>query len=193
MAGVLITMADDRTRLAQDVERELREHLPARVFKTVVLEASGSRRLPAGCRLGARSSIHRVCGLPRLRGRVLASGLPMAEPAVITPRWSVHAAASLRLAASSDAMALPFSATCVLAMLGFRSSMITTLGIHRPRSRGWGGAGGDPAGELGRGTRASRARRRPDPAEPRSAQGEVRHRGLEALAGSIGQSACSSP
>jgi chromosome partitioning protein len=36
MAGVLITMHDDRTRLAQDVERELREHLPARVFKTVI-------------------------------------------------------------------------------------------------------------------------------------------------------------
>ena len=29
-------MHDDRTRLANDVERELREHLPARVFKTVV-------------------------------------------------------------------------------------------------------------------------------------------------------------
>jgi chromosome partitioning protein len=36
MAGVLITMHDDRTRLARDVEQELREHLPARVFKTVV-------------------------------------------------------------------------------------------------------------------------------------------------------------
>jgi chromosome partitioning protein len=36
MAGVLITMHDDRTRLAHDVERELREHLPERVFKTVV-------------------------------------------------------------------------------------------------------------------------------------------------------------
>ena len=36
MAGVLITMHDDRTRLAKDVERELREHLPARVFDTVV-------------------------------------------------------------------------------------------------------------------------------------------------------------
>jgi chromosome partitioning protein len=36
MAGVLITMRDERTRLAQDVERELREHLPARVFKTVI-------------------------------------------------------------------------------------------------------------------------------------------------------------
>jgi chromosome partitioning protein len=36
MAGVLITMYDNRTRLARDVERELREHLPARIFKTVV-------------------------------------------------------------------------------------------------------------------------------------------------------------
>ena len=36
MAGVLITMHDDRTRLSQDVERELREHLPTRVFETVV-------------------------------------------------------------------------------------------------------------------------------------------------------------
>ena len=36
LAGVVITMHDDRTRLAQDVERELREHLPARVFKTVI-------------------------------------------------------------------------------------------------------------------------------------------------------------
>jgi chromosome partitioning protein len=36
MAGVVITMHDERTRLAQDVERELREHLPARVFRTVI-------------------------------------------------------------------------------------------------------------------------------------------------------------
>src|SRR5262249_3979969 len=36
MAGIVITMHDERTRLSHDVERELREHLPARVFKTVV-------------------------------------------------------------------------------------------------------------------------------------------------------------
>ena len=36
MAGVVITMQDERTRLGQDVERELREHLPAKVFKTVI-------------------------------------------------------------------------------------------------------------------------------------------------------------
>jgi chromosome partitioning protein len=36
MAGVVLTMFDDRTRLSKDVERELREHWPGRVFKTVV-------------------------------------------------------------------------------------------------------------------------------------------------------------
>jgi chromosome partitioning protein len=36
LAGAVITMHDERTRLAQDVERELREHFPARVFKTVI-------------------------------------------------------------------------------------------------------------------------------------------------------------
>jgi chromosome partitioning protein len=36
IAGVVLTMYDDRTRLSQDVERELREHWPGRVFKTVV-------------------------------------------------------------------------------------------------------------------------------------------------------------
>jgi chromosome partitioning protein len=36
LAGVVITMHDERTRLSHDVERELRQHLPAPVFKTVV-------------------------------------------------------------------------------------------------------------------------------------------------------------
>ncbi len=36
VAGLLITMHDERTRLAQDVERELREHFPELVFKTVI-------------------------------------------------------------------------------------------------------------------------------------------------------------
>ena len=34
--GVVITMHDERTRLARDVERELRDHLPELVFKTVI-------------------------------------------------------------------------------------------------------------------------------------------------------------
>jgi len=36
MAGVVLTMYDDRTRLSQDVERELREHWPGRVFRSVI-------------------------------------------------------------------------------------------------------------------------------------------------------------
>lgn len=36
LTGLLITMADDRTRLAQDVEKELREHFPDLVLETVV-------------------------------------------------------------------------------------------------------------------------------------------------------------
>jgi chromosome partitioning protein len=36
LTGVLITMHDERTRLAQDVEEELRQHLPEQVFDTVI-------------------------------------------------------------------------------------------------------------------------------------------------------------
>jgi chromosome partitioning protein len=36
VAGMLLTMFDSRTRLAQDVERELREHFPSLVFRTVI-------------------------------------------------------------------------------------------------------------------------------------------------------------
>ncbi len=36
IAGMLLTMHDGRTRLAQDVEREVREHFPDLVFDTVI-------------------------------------------------------------------------------------------------------------------------------------------------------------
>jgi chromosome partitioning protein len=36
LTGVLVTMHDERTRLAQDVERELRDHFPELVFRTVI-------------------------------------------------------------------------------------------------------------------------------------------------------------
>ena len=36
LTGVLITMHDERTRLARDVEAELRSHLPEQVFDTVI-------------------------------------------------------------------------------------------------------------------------------------------------------------
>ena len=36
VSGLLITMHDERTRLAQDVESELREHFAGMVFETVI-------------------------------------------------------------------------------------------------------------------------------------------------------------
>jgi chromosome partitioning protein len=36
VAGMLLTMHDSRTRLAQDVERELRDHFPTLVLRTVI-------------------------------------------------------------------------------------------------------------------------------------------------------------
>ena len=36
LAGMVLTMHDSRTRLAQDVEREVREHFPELVFDTVI-------------------------------------------------------------------------------------------------------------------------------------------------------------
>jgi chromosome partitioning protein len=36
VSGLLITMHDERTRLAHDVERELRQHFPEMVFETVI-------------------------------------------------------------------------------------------------------------------------------------------------------------
>ena len=36
VAGMLLTMHDGRTKLAQDVEREVREHFPELVFDTVI-------------------------------------------------------------------------------------------------------------------------------------------------------------
>ena len=45
VAGMLLTMHDGRTRLAQDVEREVREHFPQLVFDTVI---------PRNVRIGRR-------------------------------------------------------------------------------------------------------------------------------------------
>jgi chromosome partitioning protein len=50
IAGMLLTMHDGRTRLAQDVEREIREHFPDLVFDTVI---------PRNVRLGEAPSFGR--------------------------------------------------------------------------------------------------------------------------------------
>ena len=54
VAGMLLTMHDGRTRLAQDVEREVREHFPELVFDTVI---------PRNVRIGEAPSF----GLPVTR------------------------------------------------------------------------------------------------------------------------------
>ena len=54
VAGMILTMHDGRTRLAREVEREVREHFPALVFETVV---------PRNVRLGEAPSF----GLPILQ------------------------------------------------------------------------------------------------------------------------------
>jgi chromosome partitioning protein len=50
VAGMLLTMHDGRTKLAQDVEREVREHFPSLVFDTVI---------PRNVRLGEAPSFGR--------------------------------------------------------------------------------------------------------------------------------------
>jgi chromosome partitioning protein len=50
VAGMLLTMHDGRTKLAQDVEREVRKHFPALVFDTVI---------PRNVRLGEAPSFGR--------------------------------------------------------------------------------------------------------------------------------------
>ena len=54
VAGMILTMYDGRTRLARDVEREIREHFPELVFETVI---------PRNVRLGEAPSY----GLPVAR------------------------------------------------------------------------------------------------------------------------------
>ena len=93
MAGVVITMHDERTRLSQDVERELREHLPAPGLQdrdpaqhprrrgaqlrrsrsaSTTPNSAGLARLP-----GARRGGHcRVAERKRGMGRGLAAILP---------------------------------------------------------------------------------------------------------------------
>jgi len=51
VAGMLLTMHDGRTRLARDVEREVRQHFPALVFDTVI---------PRNVRIGEAPSFGRA-------------------------------------------------------------------------------------------------------------------------------------
>ena len=61
VAGMILTMHDGRTRLAQDVEREVREHFPELVFDTVI---------PRNVRVGEAPSY----GVPVTRHAPASSG-----------------------------------------------------------------------------------------------------------------------
>jgi len=61
VAGMILTMHDGRTRLAQEVEREVREHFPELVFDTVI---------PRNVRLGEAPSF----GLPITRHAPTSAG-----------------------------------------------------------------------------------------------------------------------
>ncbi len=61
VAGMILTMHDGRTRLAQDVEREVRAHFPDLVFDTVI---------PRNVRLGEAPSF----GVPGIRHAPQSSG-----------------------------------------------------------------------------------------------------------------------
>ena len=61
VAGLILTMHDSRTRLARDVEREVREHFPELVFETVI---------PRNVRLGEAPSF----GTPAIRHAPTSAG-----------------------------------------------------------------------------------------------------------------------
>ena len=61
VAGMILTMHDGRTRLARDVEREVREHFPELVFDTVI---------PRNVRLGEAPSF----GVPAIRHAPQSAG-----------------------------------------------------------------------------------------------------------------------
>ena len=67
VSGLLITMHDERTRLAQDVEAELREHFDGMVFETVIPAQRSSRRVAElwSARDRARPLVPRRRRLPR--------------------------------------------------------------------------------------------------------------------------------
>ncbi len=77
LTGVLITMYDERTRLALDVEAELRQHLPEQVFDTVIPRSVRVAEAPS-------HGLPVIAHAPDSRGAVayrrLATELARAEP-----------------------------------------------------------------------------------------------------------------
>jgi chromosome partitioning protein len=81
LTGVLITMHDDRTRLSQDVEAELRQHLPEQVFDTVIPRSVRVAEAPSH---GLPVVVHAPDSRGALAYRALAAELDRREPELAT-------------------------------------------------------------------------------------------------------------
>jgi chromosome partitioning protein len=77
LTGVLITMHDERTRLAQDVETELRGHLPEQVFDTVIPRSVRVAEAPS---YGVPVAVHAPESRGAIAYRDLAQELETREP-----------------------------------------------------------------------------------------------------------------
>jgi chromosome partitioning protein len=78
LTGVLITMHDERTRLAHDVEAELRQHLPEQVFDTVIPRSVRVAEAPSH---GVPVLTHAPGSRGAIAYRALAAELERREPA----------------------------------------------------------------------------------------------------------------
>jgi chromosome partitioning protein len=76
LTGVLITMHDERTRLARDVEAELRSHLPEHVFDTVIPRSVRIAEAPSH---GLPVSVHAPASRGTSAYRALAGELERRE------------------------------------------------------------------------------------------------------------------
>ena len=89
VSGLLVTMHDERTRLAQDVERELRQHFPEMVFKTVIPRSVRVAEAPS---YGLPVTEHS----PNSRGADAYRALPESWRSVAKAARAASAAASRR-------------------------------------------------------------------------------------------------
>ena len=71
LTGVVITMHDERTKLAQDVERQLRDHFSELMFRTVIPRSVRVAEAPSFGLPGdrARAGLARLGRLPRAGAR----------------------------------------------------------------------------------------------------------------------------
>jgi hypothetical protein len=97
VSGLLITMHDERTRLAQDVERELREHFPEMVFETVIPRSVRVAEAPSYGLPVTEHAPPRAAPPPTRRCRgaaAVASASASAASAAASPRSCPRATAS---------------------------------------------------------------------------------------------------